>query len=63
MVLIFFLIKNIKQRYITIGGDYEPEDVVGRDLAQLKIMDTYPSESSTELLEKIEKWLDMKKEK
>ena len=57
------LIKKIKPRYITKGGDYEPEDVVGRDLAQLKIMDTYPSESSTELLEKIEKWLDMKKEK
>lgn len=57
------LIKRIKPRYITKGGDYEPEDVVGRDLAQLKIMDTYPAESSTELLEKITKWLDMKKEK
>jgi len=57
------LIKKIKPRYITKGGDYEPEDVIGRDLAQLKIMDTYPAESSTELLEKITKWLDMKKEK
>jgi rfaE bifunctional protein nucleotidyltransferase chain/domain len=56
------LIKRIKQRYITKGGDYEPEDVVGRDLAQLKIMDTYPSESSTQLLEKIKTWLDTKEE-
>ena len=56
------LIKRIKPRYITKGGDYEPEDVVGRDLAQLKIMDTYPSESSTQLLEKIETWLDTKEE-
>jgi|TARA_B000000557_G_scaffold252503_1_gene240729 rfaE bifunctional protein nucleotidyltransferase chain/domain len=56
------LIKRIKPRYITKGGDYEPEDVVGRDLAQLKIMDTYPSESSTQLLEKIKTWLDTKEE-
>lgn len=56
------LIKKIKPRYITKGGDYEPEDVVGRDLAQLKIMDTYPSESSTQLLEKIKTWLDTKEE-
>ena len=56
------LIKRIKPRYITKGGDYEPEDVVGRDLAQLKIMDTYPSESSTQLLEKIKSWLDTKEE-
>ena len=55
-------IKKIKPRYITKGGDYEPEDVVGRDLAQLKIMDTYPSESSTQLLEKIKTWLDTKEE-
>ena len=56
------LIKKIKPRYITKGGDYEPEDVVGRDLAQLKIMDTYPAESSSELLEKIKTWLDTKEE-
>ena len=56
------LINRIKPRYITKGGDYEPEDVVGRDLAQLKIMDTYPSESSTQLLEKIKTWLDTKEE-
>ncbi len=56
------LIKKIKPRYITKGGDYEPEDVVGRDLAQIKIMDTYPAESSSELLEKIKTWLDTKEE-
>ena len=45
------LIKKIRPTYITKGGDYEPEFVVGREYAMLKILDLYPSESSSKILE------------
>tara|TARA_B110000305_G_scaffold242030_1_gene319211 strand:+ start:4728 stop:5132 length:405 start_codon:yes stop_codon:yes gene_type:complete len=50
------LIKKVKPYMITKGGDYEPEYVVGRGLALIKIFDTVPGESSTKILE----WLNDK---
>ena len=45
------LIKKVKPTYITKGGDYEPEYVVGKEYAMIKILDLYPSESSSKILE------------
>ena len=45
------LIKKVKPYMITKGGDYEPEFVVGRGLAWIKIMDTMPGQSSSKILD------------
>tara|TARA_B110000285_G_scaffold21110_1_gene20446 strand:- start:760 stop:1170 length:411 start_codon:yes stop_codon:yes gene_type:complete len=45
------LIKEVKPYMITKGGDYEPEYVVGRGLALIKIMDTMPGQSSSKILD------------
>jgi D-beta-D-heptose 7-phosphate kinase/D-beta-D-heptose 1-phosphate adenosyltransferase len=47
------LIKAIAPDIITKGGDYKVEDVVGRDLADVKIIPYNPNYSTTKILEKI----------
>lgn len=45
------LIKKVKPWMITKGGDYEPSWVVGNELALVKIFETVPDQSSTQILE------------
>ena len=55
------LIKKIEPTYITKGGDYEVEDVVGNDLAKVVIIPTLQGFSTTETLRRMNndtvKWL------
>tara|TARA_Y100000034_G_scaffold60805_1_gene73864 strand:+ start:351 stop:731 length:381 start_codon:yes stop_codon:yes gene_type:complete len=45
------LIKKIKPDIIVKGGDYKEEDVVGRDLAEVKIFNYVDGYSTTKILE------------
>ena len=45
------LIKKVRPWMITKGGDYEPSWVVGNELALVKIFETVPDQSSTQILE------------
>ena len=47
------LIKNVKPDFIVKGGDYEPSDVIGADLAAVLIYPTVVGLSTTSLAEKI----------
>ena len=55
------LIKRIEPTYITKGGDYEVEDVVGNDLAEVVIIPTLQGFSTTDTLRRLNndtvKWL------
>ena len=62
LVLVFYnLIKRIEPTYITKGGDYEVEDVVGNDLAEVVIIPTLQGFSTTDTLRRLNndtvKWL------
>ena len=46
------LIKTVKPDIIVKGGDYLPEDVVGNDLAEVKIFSYIDGYSTTSILEK-----------
>ena len=45
------VIETLRPDIIVKGGDYKPEDVVGNDLAEIKIFDTVGSYSTTSVLE------------
>lgn len=47
------LIKKLKPDIIVKGGDYDPKDVVGNDLCQVKIFNFIKGYSSTSTLDKI----------
>ena len=47
----YSLIKKIKPDIIVKGGDYKEEDVVGRDLAEVKIFNYVDGYSTTKILE------------
>ncbi len=47
------LIKKLKPDIIVKGGDYDPKDVVGNDLCQVKIFNFVKGYSSTSTLDKI----------
>ena len=47
------LIKEVKPDIIVKGGDYKKEDVVGHDLAEVKIFNYLKGYSTTSILEKI----------
>lgn len=47
------LISNIKPDIITKGGDYNPCDVIGSDLATVKIIPTVSGYSTTNFIERI----------
>ena len=55
------LIKRIEPTYITKGGDYKVEDVVGNDLAEVVIIPTLQGFSTTDTLRRLNndtvKWL------
>ena len=46
------LIKTVKPDIIVKGGDYHPKDVVGNDLAEVKIFSYIEGHSTTGILEK-----------
>ena len=46
------LIKQLKPDIVVKGGDYSPEEVVGNDLAQIKIFNFMDGYSTTNILEK-----------
>jgi rfaE bifunctional protein nucleotidyltransferase chain/domain len=46
------LIKTVKPDIIVKGGDYHPQDVVGNDLAEVKIFSYIEGHSTTGILEK-----------
>ena len=47
------LIKKIKPDIVVKGGDYQKEDVVGNDLAEVKIFNFVDGYSTTNILEKM----------
>lgn len=47
------LIKKVKPDIVVKGGDYQPEDVVGNDLAEVKIFNFVDGYSTTNILEKM----------
>jgi D-beta-D-heptose 7-phosphate kinase/D-beta-D-heptose 1-phosphate adenosyltransferase len=47
------LIKKVAPHIIVKGGDYQPEDVVGKDMAQVKIFNYLSGHSTTEILGKL----------
>jgi|TARA_B110000908_G_scaffold140318_1_gene167402 D-beta-D-heptose 7-phosphate kinase/D-beta-D-heptose 1-phosphate adenosyltransferase len=47
------LIETLKPDIVTKGGDYDPKDVVGRDLAKIVIISTVGEYSTTKLIERI----------
>ena len=47
------LIKTIKPDIVVKGGDYRKEEVVGNDLAEVKIFNLVSGYSTTKILEKI----------
>ena len=47
------LIKKFKPDIIVKGGDYKPEDVVGRDLSKVIIFDYIDGYSTTKTIERI----------
>jgi len=46
------LIKKLKPDIIVKGGDYKPEEVVGKDIARVKIFGYIDGYSTTKALEK-----------
>ena len=44
-------IKSLKPDIIVKGGDYNPDSVVGRDIAEVKIFDTVPGYSSSKYID------------
>jgi D-beta-D-heptose 7-phosphate kinase/D-beta-D-heptose 1-phosphate adenosyltransferase len=44
------IITGLKPKYITKGGDYKPEDVVGNDIAIVHIIPTLPGYSTTGII-------------
>ena len=49
----YLLIKSIKPDIIVKGGDYLPEDVVGNDIAQVKIFNYVDGYSTTKKIQDI----------
>jgi len=47
------LIKKVKPDIVVKGGDYQQEDVVGNDLAEVKIFNFVDGYSTTNILEKM----------
>ena len=47
------LIKNVKPDIVVKGGDYQKEDVVGNDVAAVKIFNFVDGYSTTNILEKM----------
>ena len=47
------LIKRVKPDIVVKGGDYKKEDVVGNDLAEVKIFNFVDGYSTTGILEKM----------
>lgn len=47
------LIKEIKPDIITKGGDYNPDQVVGRDLAEVRIIPALFGRSTSRLIQRI----------
>jgi len=47
------LIKKVKPDIVVKGGDYQKEDVVGNDLAEVKIFNFVDGYSTTNILEKM----------
>ena len=47
------LIKNVKPDIVVKGGDYQKENVVGNDLAEVKIFNFVDGYSTTNILEKM----------
>mgnify|MGYP003138752309 FL=1 len=48
----YHLIKKLKPDIIVKGGDYKPEEVVGNDVAKIKIFNYIDGYSTTKILEK-----------
>ena len=48
----YSLIKKIKPDIIVKGGDYSPGDVVGNDLAEVRIFDFIEGKSTTSIINK-----------
>lgn len=46
------LIQRLSPDVIVKGGDYRPEDVVGRDMAPVRIFNSVPGYSTTSLIER-----------
>lgn len=49
------LIKTLQPHTIVKGGDYKPGDVVGNDIAKVKIFDLVYGVSSTDIIKKMDK--------
>ena len=49
----YSLIKQIKPDIIVKGGDYSPEDVVGRDVAKVIIFHTIDGYSTTKIVKNL----------
>lgn len=49
------LIKSLHPDLIVKGGDYKVEEVVGYDICEVKIFETLPGYSSTNIINKISK--------
>ena len=47
------LIQEIKPNLIVKGGDYDPKDVIGSDLADVDIFPTINGYSTSKIVEKI----------
>lgn len=47
------LIKEINPDIIVKGGDYKPEDVVGKDICEVKIFNHVPGYSTTKAIQNI----------
>tara|TARA_Y100000310_G_C20569984_1_gene757510 strand:- start:140 stop:544 length:405 start_codon:yes stop_codon:yes gene_type:complete len=47
------LINRLVPDIIVKGGDYKPEDVIGNDIAEVKIFNIIEGHSTTEILEKL----------
>ena len=47
------LIKQVKPDIIVKGGDYKPDQVVGCDIAEVKIFNYIDGYSTTSVLEKV----------
>ncbi len=49
------LIESIRPDFIVKGGDYEPNEVVGRDIADVIIVRLIPQESTTAFIERVKR--------
>ena len=49
----FNLIKRVKPVILVKGGDYDPKEIVGSDLAEVRIFDYIDGYSTTNILERV----------